>query len=97
MIDSQQKQHIMSLATEIEGYKKSIMKEQENNETLTLLLQKNEIDINSLRKQISTSQDRQEKIKQEYSTYSRMLHETEQALNRATTVSSFMILFFKNQ
>eukprot|EP00057_Strongylocentrotus_purpuratus_P014575 XP_011669049.1 PREDICTED: LOW QUALITY PROTEIN: coiled-coil domain-containing protein 40 [Strongylocentrotus purpuratus] len=82
---SQQKQHIMSLATEIEGYKKSIMKEQENNETLTLLLQKNEIDINSLRKQISTSQDRQEKIKQEYSTYSRMLHETEQALNRATT------------
>ena len=86
-IYSQQKQHILSLATEIDGYKKSITKEQENNETLTLLLQKNEIDINGLRKQIATSQDRQEKIKQEYSTYSRMLHETEQALNRATTVS----------
>ena len=51
------------------------------------MLQKNEIDINSLKKQIATSQARQEQLKQEYSAYSRMLHETEQNLNRATTVS----------
>lgn len=83
---SQQRQQIQSLQTEIEGYKKSIQKEQENNETLTLMLQKNEIDINSLKKQIATSQAKQEQLKQEYSAYSRMLHETEQNLNRATTV-----------
>lgn len=84
--NSQQRQQIQSLQTEIEGYKKSIQKEQENNETLTLMLQKNEIDINSLKKQIATSQAKQEQLKQEYSAYSRMLHETEQNLNRATTV-----------
>ncbi|PIK45458.1 hypothetical protein BSL78_17690, partial [Apostichopus japonicus] len=82
---SQQRQQIQSLQTEIEGYKKSIQKEQENNETLTLMLQKNEIDINSMRKQITTSQTKQEQLKQEYGAYSRMLHETEQNLNRATT------------
>ncbi|KAJ8037566.1 Coiled-coil domain-containing protein 40 [Holothuria leucospilota] len=82
---NQQRQQIQSLQTEIEGYKKSIQKEQENNETLTLMLQKNEIDINSLKKQIATSQAKQEQLKQEYSAYSRMLHETEQNLNRATT------------
>lgn len=86
-ICSQQRQQIQSLQTEIEGYKKSIQKEQENNETLTLMLQKNEIDINSMRKQITTSQTKQEQLKQEYGAYSRMLHETEQNLNRATTVN----------
>ncbi|XP_033121483.1 coiled-coil domain-containing protein 40-like [Anneissia japonica] len=81
----QQRQQIMSLNTEIDGYKKSIIKEQERNETLLILLNKNEADINTVKKLIAASQAKQEQLKQEYSTYTRMLHETEQALSRATT------------
>ncbi len=87
MFSSQQRQAILSLRTEIEGYKKSIQKEQENNETLTILMNKNEADINTVKRLIANSQNKQEQLKQEYNTYSRMLHETEQSLNRATTVS----------
>ncbi|XP_070579736.1 coiled-coil domain-containing protein 40-like [Ptychodera flava] len=82
---SLQKQNIMSYDTEIEGYKKSIQKEQENNETLTIILNKNDADIATTKKLIQQCQDKQEKLKQEYSTFTRMLHETEQSLNRATT------------
>ncbi|XP_077980301.1 coiled-coil domain-containing protein 40-like [Glandiceps talaboti] len=82
---NQQKQSILSFDTEIDGYKKSIQKEQENNEMLTLLQNKNDADIATTKKLIQQCQDRQEKLKQEYSTFTRMLHETEQSLNRSTT------------
>ncbi|XP_013409019.1 coiled-coil domain-containing protein 40 isoform X1 [Lingula anatina] len=80
---NQQEQRILSLETEIEGYKKSIFKEQEQNEKLTLILNKAEIDIATLRKQMAVCQQKHEALKSEYATYTRMLHETEQALNRA--------------
>ena len=50
---SEQEQHILSLATEIEGYKKSIMKEQEQNEKLTLILAKTEREIEVAKKCIT--------------------------------------------
>lgn len=75
-----------SLETEIDGYKKSIQKEEEKNETLTMVLNKAETDISVTKKLITQSQAKQENIKQQYSTYSRTLHETEQAINRANTV-----------
>ncbi|XP_071960201.1 coiled-coil domain-containing protein 40-like isoform X2 [Antedon mediterranea] len=81
----QQRQQILSFNTEIDGYKKSITKEQERNEMLLILLNKNEADINTVKKLIASSLAKQEQLKQEYSTYTRMLHETEQSLNRATT------------
>ncbi|KAI8501057.1 Coiled-coil domain-containing protein 40 [Branchiostoma belcheri] len=80
-----QRQRVLSLETEIDGYKKSITKEQEKNETLTMVLNKTESDISTTRKLMAQSQTKQEAIKAEYTTYTRALHETEQALNRATT------------
>ena len=43
--------------------------------------------MNTVRKLIATCQARQDQVKQDYSTYTRMLQETEQTLTRATTVS----------
>lgn len=52
---------------------------------------KTENDINTIRRLLQACQDRHDALKNEYATYSRMLHETEQALNRANTVSSISL------
>ena len=46
-----------------------------------------EADISMVKKLISVSKNKQEVLKTEYSKYTRTLHETEQHLNRAETVS----------
>lgn len=78
----------MSLETEIEGYKKSINKEQEENEKLTMILSKTDADILTVRKMFIQCQNKHEGLKNEYAIYTRMLHETEQALSRANTVTA---------
>ena len=88
---SQQQQKVLSLETEIEGYKKSIQKEQEQNEKLTLILNKTERDIETIKKQLTICQNKHDALKAEYATYTRILHETEQSLNRAMTVSTKML------
>lgn len=50
IIIRQQEQYILTLATEIEGYKKSIQKEQEQNEKLTHILNKTEREIDGAKK-----------------------------------------------
>lgn len=80
-----QEQKVLSLETELEGFKKSIWQEQEQNEKLTLILNKTERDIETVKKQLSQCQAKHDALKAEYATYTRMLHETEQALNRAVT------------
>lgn len=70
----------------MDGFKKSISKEQEENEKLTMILAKTEAEITVIRKQMAQCQAKFEALKQEYAVYTRMLHETEQALNRANTV-----------
>jgi len=81
-------QQVKSLETEIAGYKKSIQKEEERNETLTMVLNKTETDISVTKKLIKQNLAKQDALKQMYSTYSRTLHETEQALNKSSAVSS---------
>ncbi|MGH0128960.1 UNVERIFIED_CONTAM: hypothetical protein FKN15_057803, partial [Acipenser sinensis] len=78
----QSKQQVQSLDTEIEGYKKSITKEEEQNEQLTVILNRAEYDANMSKKLISQCLARQEALKAEYSTYTRTLNETEKALIR---------------
>ena len=87
----QQQQKVLSLETEIEGYKKSIQKEQEQNEKLTLILNKTERDIETIKKQLAVCQNKHDALKAEYATYTRILHETEQSLNRAMTVSTIFL------
>lgn len=83
---SLQRQRIQAIETEIEGYRKSISKAQEQNEQITLMHNKIEADISMVKKLIAVSRNKQEVLKTEYSKYSRTLHETEQQLNRAETV-----------
>lgn len=89
---SLQRQRIQAIETEIEGYRKSISKAQEQNEQITLMHNKIEADISMVKKLIGVSRNKQEVLKTEYSKYTRALHETEQQLNRAETVSE--MLFF---
>ncbi|XP_042307658.1 coiled-coil domain-containing protein 40 isoform X2 [Sceloporus undulatus] len=74
---------LKSLEVEIEVYKKSIIKEEERNELLASILNRSENDGNTSRKLISQSLAKQDAMKVEFGTYTRTLHETEQALNRA--------------
>ena len=85
---SLQNQRIMAIETELEGYKRQIKKAQEQNEQLTYMHNRIETDIGMVKKQIGISQNKHEALKIEYCTYSRALHETEQQLNRSTTVSN---------
>lgn len=84
------------METEMEGYKRSIQKEQEQNEKLTMILSKTERDIDTAKKLLSQCQARFDALKAEYTTYTRMLHETEQALNRASAVSTRLIFFISS-
>ena len=85
---SLQRQRIQAIETEIEGYRKSISKAQEQNEQITLMHNKIEADISMVKKLMALSKNKQEVLKTEYSKYTRTLHETEQQLSRAETVSS---------
>lgn len=75
------------MGTEAENYKKSILKEQEHNEQLTLLHKKIESDIGHVKKQMELIAVKIENLQMEYSTYTRALQETEQALTVASGVS----------
>ncbi|RXN36783.1 coiled-coil domain-containing 40 [Labeo rohita] len=72
---------VHSLDTEIEGYKKSITQEEEQNERLTLRLNRAQNDSTASRKLITHSQNHQEVLQAQYSTYTRMLQETEKTLS----------------
>uniref|UniRef100_A0A672QVJ8 Coiled-coil domain-containing protein 40 n=1 Tax=Sinocyclocheilus grahami TaxID=75366 RepID=A0A672QVJ8_SINGR len=72
---------VRSLDTEIEGYKKSITQEEEQNERLTLRLNRAQNDCTTSRKLIAHSQNHQEVLQAQYSTYIRMLQETEKTLS----------------
>uniref|UniRef100_A0A673JWD2 Coiled-coil domain containing 40 n=1 Tax=Sinocyclocheilus rhinocerous TaxID=307959 RepID=A0A673JWD2_9TELE len=72
---------VRSLDTEIEGYKKSITQEEEQNERLTLRLNRAQNECTTSRKLITHSQNHQEVLQAQYSTYTRMLQETEKTLS----------------
>lgn len=82
---SLQQERIKTIETELDGYRKSIAKAQGTNEQLTLMQNRIEADISMVKKLIGVSLNKQEILKTEYSKYTRMLHETEQSLNRAKT------------
>ena len=86
-----QRQQLQSLETEIENYKKSITKEQERNEGLTMMVNKVEADIAHVKRQIEASEAKLDQLKSEYMTYTRTLQETEQSLAKATTVCHYLL------
>ena len=83
-----QKDQSRSMDTEIESYKKAVLKEQEQNEQLTGMLRKLDTDIAHVKKQIEASHAKREQLKVEYMTYTRTLQETEEMLGKTTTVGA---------
>lgn len=87
-----QQQELYSKQTEQDNAKKSIMKEQERNEQLTLLLHKVEADMNHIKKRIEQCAMKQETLQNDYMTYTRALQETEQTLAIVTEVMWFCLI-----
>ncbi|XP_074870242.1 coiled-coil domain-containing protein 40 [Carettochelys insculpta] len=81
----QSKHQLKSLETEIQVYKKSVTKEEERNELLAGILNRSENDANMSKKLIAQCLAKQDALKVELSTYTRTLHETDQALSRANS------------
>ncbi|XP_042198455.1 coiled-coil domain-containing protein 40 [Callorhinchus milii] len=81
---SESKHQSETLRTEIEAYKNFITKEEEKNELLTVVLNRLVNDINMTKKLMAQNMAKQEGIKNEYTTYTRTLQETERLINKAT-------------
>ncbi|XP_074967752.1 coiled-coil domain-containing protein 40 isoform X1 [Phalacrocorax aristotelis] len=82
---SKYRHDLKSLEMDIHGCRKSIRKEEEKNELLVTILSRSQNDANTTKKLIAQCVSRQEALKVESGTYTRILHETEQALNRTKT------------
>ncbi|XP_047143842.1 coiled-coil domain-containing protein 40 isoform X1 [Hydra vulgaris] len=74
---------LVAVETEMDGYKKQILKAQEQNEHITYLHNRIENDINMLKKNIQISKNKEEALRIEYSTYSHTYQETKQFLIKA--------------
>ncbi|XP_028912869.1 coiled-coil domain-containing protein 40 isoform X2 [Ornithorhynchus anatinus] len=70
-----------SVDAEIEGFKKSIMKEEERNELLARILNRSETDAAMSQKLIAQCLAKQQVLKNEFSTFSHILHDTEGLLS----------------
>uniref|UniRef100_A0A667XWF1 Coiled-coil domain 40 molecular ruler complex subunit n=1 Tax=Myripristis murdjan TaxID=586833 RepID=A0A667XWF1_9TELE len=78
---------VILLDRETEGYKKSITKEEEQNETLTMQLNRAQLNNATFKKMINQSQAQQDALQAHHSTCLRTLQETERTLARLTTVA----------
>lgn len=77
---------IMSIDGEIEAYKKSIMKEEEKNEKLASILNREETEAGLMQKLTAQSLSKQEALQSEFNTYRLALQDTEDALGKAQMV-----------
>ncbi|KAK7929672.1 hypothetical protein WMY93_006067 [Mugilogobius chulae] len=75
---------LLSLDRDIKGYKKTITNEQEQNEILTMQLNRAQMDNATTKTQISRKQAQQEGLHTQYSTSLRTLRETERTLAQLT-------------
>ncbi|XP_072318894.1 coiled-coil domain-containing protein 40 [Eucyclogobius newberryi] len=75
---------LLSLDRDIKGYVKTITAEQEQNETLTMQLNRAEMDNSTTRSQINQRQAQQEALQTHYSTSLCTLRETERTLAQLT-------------
>ncbi|KAF4080287.1 hypothetical protein AMELA_G00168700 [Ameiurus melas] len=76
------KHEVRALDMEAEGYRRSITLEQEQNEALTVLLNRAELKIATYKKLLTQTHTQQEALQNLYTTHTRMLQETERSLSR---------------
>ena len=77
-----QKDNLISIDNEISGFKQSLRKQQEHQESLTMLLTKLENEIEYLKKQTRNNNEQQEKIKESYTMYAKTLSQTQSELDQ---------------
>ena len=77
--------------TEIDSYKKSIIKEQEKNESLTLITNQRYSEIKNLDKSLQMNKDRMDTLQQEYNQFNRALKETESKLSSINLVRHLLV------
>lgn len=75
-----EKSTVMSMSGEINGFKHSLRKALEQNETLTTLLNKLDSEVDMLKRQIQGVSDARDKLKESYAMYEKSLTQTEQEL-----------------
>ncbi|XP_063694367.1 coiled-coil domain-containing protein 40-like isoform X3 [Bolinopsis microptera] len=80
-----QREKIQSMETELNGYRKSIINEQQRNEQLTMLHNKLLMDMSTVKRHIQTSVQKREQLKTDYSKYAKVLQESEVSLAKTTT------------
>eukprot|EP00116_Pleurobrachia_bachei_P002938 sb/3463200/ len=73
------------METELTGFKKNIVTEQQRNEQLTMLHNKLLMDICTVKKHVQSSVQKREVLKTEYSKFTKILQESEVHLSKATT------------
>ncbi|GIL43650.1 hypothetical protein Vafri_1318 [Volvox africanus] len=78
----EQQQQELSLALEIEGYKKDVVKEQVKHESLTAVVRKVEGDAVFVQKQIEAAQERQARLQEIMSKLAKSLEHTEAEIAR---------------
>ncbi|KAJ3166907.1 Coiled-coil domain-containing protein 40 [Geranomyces variabilis] len=74
------KDALLSMSGEVSGFRLSLRRAQEQNETLTLLLNKLSNEVSHLRRDIAAIADQKEKLKESYTMYTRSLEQTEAEL-----------------
>merc|ERR1711972_776070 len=65
----QQKQKLLTLNQEIEAYKKSIAKSQEENEKLTLLSNQRDTELATIKRHLTIAQNKFDALKHQFATY----------------------------
>ncbi|CAL1602173.1 unnamed protein product [Knipowitschia caucasica] len=88
---------LLSLDREIKGYKKTIAKEQEQNEILTMQLNRAQMDNSTTKSQINLKQSQQEAMQARYSSILRTLRETERTLAQVTKETTYLDAEVKDQ
>ncbi|XP_014787815.1 coiled-coil domain-containing protein 40 [Octopus bimaculoides] len=86
----QLQEQMMVLKSDVYGYKKSTMQEQQENEKLTQILNKGQREVDMIREQLNNTVQKYEELKMQYSTYSQLLKETEENLLRTNAFKSNM-------
>ncbi|KAJ3175661.1 Coiled-coil domain-containing protein 40 [Geranomyces variabilis] len=74
------KDTLLSMSGEVSGFRLSLRRAQEQNETLTLLLNKLSNEVAHLRRDIAAIADQKEKLKESYTMYTRSLEQIEAEL-----------------
>lgn len=84
-----QRQKFDSTIAEIDSYKRSIIQEQQRNENNTILLNQRKAESHNLEKSLKINKEKMDIVQQEFSSFNKILKQTESQLSGVRAVRSF--------